>query len=565
MEGGGHLGGVAVQAGGIPLDSGQADLLGQAAQVADQVQLGRLGQQGQVGGAHIGGDAVLGQGLQDGLDAGVGVLDIVHRILAVGAHGQAQVKLDGRGGGAGIEEEAGGVHAHLVQQVVEGDGVAGALGHTDGLAVPHELHQLHQHDLQPVGAVQAQGVQGAFQPGHMAVVVGAPDVDDPVKAPDGELVAVVGDIGGEVGVEAVGPAEDIVLQVQLLHVGGLLPGFQEVLPQDVRRPEPEGPVLLIGPAPVREELDGLGHIAALMEGGLVEPGVVADLVAGQVTLHLGEVHGKAEPGQLLLALGLADVQQLLSVEVIVGLGQVFDVAALVAVLREGDGVLAVDELEVAHLNGAGELIDLVAGVVDVELPADVRPAEAEDGGQGITQDAAPGVAHVHGAGGVGGDKLHHDLLPVEDVGAAVVLPFGLHGGEDIPEPGFAQAEVQKAGARDLGGGEVAAAEVQVGKQRLRDLAGRQLQLPGAGHGDGAGEVAVGGILGDLHGRRGDLRLGQLPGGGRGGISRQSQTGSLIFRVLDHMDHSIFSLPRTACAFHSFCSPWVVNASPGPAG
>ena len=35
------------------------------------------------------------------------------------------------------------------------------------------------------------------------------DVDDLVKAPDGKLVAVVGDVGGEVGVEAVGPAEQM--------------------------------------------------------------------------------------------------------------------------------------------------------------------------------------------------------------------------------------------------------------------------------------------------------------------------------------------------------------------
>ena len=56
----------------------------------------------------------------------------------------------------------------------------------------------------------------------MAVVVGAPDVDDLVEAADGELVAVIGDVGGEVGVEAVGPAEHVVLQIQLFNVRFLL-------------------------------------------------------------------------------------------------------------------------------------------------------------------------------------------------------------------------------------------------------------------------------------------------------------------------------------------------------
>ena len=550
MEAAGQLLEVAVDVAGIVVPCGQLDLLAEGGELLDEGQLRLLAQEGHVHVRH-GGDAraLARQGTEQGADAGVGVLHIVDGILAVLPDGEAQVKLH-LGVGLGVEEPAGGVHGDLVQQVGEGDGLAGALGHADHLAVPQELHQLHEDDVEPVRAVQAQGVQGALQPGHMAVMVRAPDVDNPVKAPDGELIPVVGDVGGEVGVEAVGPAEDVVLQVQLLHVGGLLAGFQEVLPDDIRRPEPEGAVLLIGPAPVGEEPHGLGNVAALMEGGLVEPGVVVDLVAGEVRLHLGEVDGKTELGQLLLALGLADVQQLLAVEVVVGLGEVTDVAALVAVLREGDGVLALDQLEVADLDGAGELIDLVAGVVDVELPADIRTAEAQDGGQGVAQDAAPGVAHVHGAGGVGGDELHHDLLAVEGVGAAVVLALGLHGGHHVVIPSFAQAEVQKAGARDLGGGEVAAIQGKVGKQGLRDLAGGQLQLPGAGHGEGAGEVAVGGVLGDLHGDRGDLGLGQLPGGGRGGVGRQGQAGGLVFRILDHVDHIIFSLPRPEARVHS---------------
>ena len=97
VEGGGHLGGVAVQTAGIALNGSQTDLLGQAAQIADQIQLGALHQQGQVGSLHIGGDVVLFQRLQDRLDTGVGILDIVDGVLAVVADGQTQVELDGRG------------------------------------------------------------------------------------------------------------------------------------------------------------------------------------------------------------------------------------------------------------------------------------------------------------------------------------------------------------------------------------------------------------------------------------------------------------------------------------
>ena len=35
--------------------------------------------------------------------------------------------------------------------------------------------------------------------------------------------------------------------------------------------------------------------------------------------------------------------------------------------RQGDGSLAIDELEVTDLDGTGKLVDLVSGVIDIEL------------------------------------------------------------------------------------------------------------------------------------------------------------------------------------------------------
>ena len=210
--------------------------------------------------------SLLGQPGNEGADAGVGVLDIVDRVLAVLPNRQIQIEVQGGGGGAGVEEEAGGVHAHLVQQIPQGDGLAGALGHADGLAVLEEVDQLHQHDDQPVGAVQAQAVQGGLEAGHVAVVVGAPDVDGLGEAPLLQLIAVVGDVGGEVGVEAVGPAEHVVLQVELVHLLLALALGQELLLEQGGGVEPQGPVLLIGPALAGQQLHSLGHVAAVVEG-----------------------------------------------------------------------------------------------------------------------------------------------------------------------------------------------------------------------------------------------------------------------------------------------------------
>ena len=219
MEIPGQLGEVAVDAGGIVVAGGGVDLLRQTGQGADEGRLLLGGHELGVGVGGLGdGVAFLRQTVDQGADAGVGILDIIHGVLAVLPDGQVQVEIDGAGGGAGVEEVPGGVHADLIEQVVQGNGLAGALGHADGLTVLEQVHQLHEHHDEAVGAVQAQAVQGRLQAGHMAVVVGPPDVHSLVKAADLQLVAVVGDVGGEVGVEAVGAAEHIVLQVQLVHL-----------------------------------------------------------------------------------------------------------------------------------------------------------------------------------------------------------------------------------------------------------------------------------------------------------------------------------------------------------
>ena len=66
-------------------------------------------------------------GGQQGADAGVGVLHVVHRVVAVLPHGQVQVEVQGTGGGAVVEVVPGRVYRNLIQQVGEGDGLAGAL------------------------------------------------------------------------------------------------------------------------------------------------------------------------------------------------------------------------------------------------------------------------------------------------------------------------------------------------------------------------------------------------------------------------------------------------------
>ena len=288
-----------------------------------------------------------------------------------------------------------------------------------------------------------------------------------------------------------------------------------------------------------------------MERGLVEPVVIVDLVPLQIGLHLRQVDGQPELGQRLLALRLRHIQQLISVFLIIGPGQVLDVLTLVSVLREGHRVLPPDDLEIPGFNGVGELIDLVARVVHVKLPRHVGAARRQHAGQGVSQHAAPGIAHVHGARGVGGDEFHHDLLPLQVVGGAVAGTLALHRLADGSVPAVVETEVQKARSRNLRGGKVAPRQVHVVQQCLGDITGRLPQRLGGRQGKRGGEIAVGGVLGDLHRGGLHLRLGQRPVRHCRLIGGHGQRRRLVLRVLYHVDHIVPSFVNEEFRMRNF--------------
>ena len=131
-------------------------------------------------------------------------------------------------------------------------------------------------------------------------------------------------------------------------------------------------------------------------------------------------------------------------------GVVDDVLAVVAVLRHiavgGGAFLPFADLQIPQREGEAELLNLVAGVVDVEFPTDVIARPVEDRGEGVADCAAAGVADVHRAGGVGGDEFYQHLFPFAETGAAVILPFPQDREDAVREPLPAEEEVDKAGA-----------------------------------------------------------------------------------------------------------------------
>ena len=150
-----------------------------------------------------------------------------------------------------------------------------------------ERHHLPDADLEPA-ALDAERLHPGQEARHLALVVGAPHVDDAVEPAHQELVAVVRDVAGEVRVVAA--------LVGGLAQHALLAGIAERA-----RVEPERAVLLPHEALLREQRDRLADRLAVLDRRLAEPLVVVDVDR----LHL--VLDEPQDARRRPAAGLLDV------------------------------------------------------------------------------------------------------------------------------------------------------------------------------------------------------------------------------------------------------------------
>ena len=547
MVQGGNLGGVAGDARRIIEPGGCHDLIGELPQLAGQLPLLGRGQEGEVGLLQrLGRQALGGDQLEHRADAGVGVLDIVDGIFAALLHRQVQVKIEGGIWLPHIEEEPRGIDGHVIQQVGQCDGAAAALAHAVGLAVLHQPHQLHQHDIQLV-PVQADGIHGAFEPGNVAVVVGAPDIDDPLKAALGKFIVVIGNIGGKVGGDPVGPHQHVVLQLGGLRFGQGPAGLFGLLGHHFDVVVPQSAVFFVGPAAVLQLLADGGYLALPVQLAFPEPDIVADAVAAEIPLQGGDVLRQRVGHQRVAALLLRGGDIAVAVKRGKGLGVVDDIQPLIAVLRQGVAFLALEKLQVPHRQRSAEFIDLVAGVVDVEFPGDAVAAPFQGGGQAVADGAAAGVAHVHGAGGVGGNKFHHDLFAAAVIAAAEGFALLQHLPGEGSKPGLLHVEIDEAGPGDLAALHRQGAEIKPLRQQRGKLLRGHAHGAGVDHGGVGGKVAVGGIAGDLHHKGGGFGGGQQALGGGCGKGGGNDRRELPAGLIEAGNHSCsFSLKIQSC-------------------
>src|SRR5579872_582572 len=136
------------------------------------------------------------------MSAGVSVLNVEDRVVPRLLDHLGKIEIKDRVVLPVEHHEADGILADFVDHLAQGDEIAGALGHLYGFAVTQESHELDDLHVQ-AGLPGRHRLDRRLDALDVAAMVGAPDIDQIAEAAI-ELVLVIGDVGGEISVAAIG-------------------------------------------------------------------------------------------------------------------------------------------------------------------------------------------------------------------------------------------------------------------------------------------------------------------------------------------------------------------------
>ena len=177
-------------------------------------------------------------------------------------------------------------------------------------------------------------------------------------------------------------------------------------------------------------------------------------------------------------------------------GDVDDVVALVVVFGPGNGHAG--QFLGAQPYGKAQQAHLAAGVVDVILGVYIIARHAQQTGKAVAHCGTSPVAHMQGAGGVGGNVFQQHLFASAARAPAVFGGgrFNIHHSA-APEI-LREGHVAKTGASGLGMGHIGATLHKLLGKFLRQFAGVGLGFLGKQHGRVHGKIAVPGVAGRLN-------------------------------------------------------------------
>ena len=239
----------------------------------------------------------------------------------------------------------------------------------------------------------------------------------------------ISDIGSQISRHAVVADDDAVFVVAV-----------------IRRFQPQGAVLFINLTPFFQDLagclDGIG-----MEGPFAEPVVIMDVEMGQVAFEGLELFGIGPVLEEFQPFFFRHVQVFVTVLVDDGLGRFDDVVAVIAVFR--DFCRLAQQFQVAGIDGSGQVVHLVAGVVDVVFGLDVIARSPQEIDQGTAISGAAAVTDVERPCRVGTDVFDLDRVFF----AQRCMAIGIAGSQDLFErivnDVILQEEVDEAGTGDF--------------------------------------------------------------------------------------------------------------------
>ena len=163
-------------------------------------------------------------------------------------------------------------------------------------------------------------------------------------------------------------------------------------------------------------------------------------------------------------------------------------------------------LAVAGVDGAGQRVDLGAGVVHVVFPRHREAHVLEQVGERIADHGAPRVPDVERPGGVGRDVLDVDRPALPQVLGAVAGPRGEKLGQARAPELVGKPEIDEAGSGHLDRPDLRPS-LEPGRQAVCDLARLAARLPGEHERCIAGGVAVRRLARRLHRDRPEVESG----------------------------------------------------------
>ncbi len=313
------------------------------------------------------------------------ILNVINRIFLTLLLGQFQIKINLTVRTAHDKEKAGRIASNVFEQFIQGNSRTGTFGHTYNLPSPIQSDQLHKHHVEMIRIIP-NGLHSPFHASNMAMMICAPDINDPVKTPV-EFILVIGNISCKICGQAVGPEQDFIFFIP-----------------EKGRPEPECPILFVNIIAFPQIIYHFFNFALIMQRFFTEPDIIVNTEIVQGFFDIAYLFLQGIFNHSLPTLSRTYGKILIFIFPNNTLDRIDNILTGIAVFRELH--ILPHQLQISGFQRLSEYLNLVAAVINIEFPFYIVASPGQYIGQRIPQCSAAGIAHVQIASGVGAYEFH---------------------------------------------------------------------------------------------------------------------------------------------------------------